>query len=74
MRFIAAAIIVASGCLLWSAGMFGVTLARIHNGNVGAGNWASWGGFLVTVAGLGLSAHTVFSDRGHANSYRRDAG
>jgi hypothetical protein len=54
MKSIASAIIVFSGCLLWASGMFAVTLSHMYQGNIGAGEMATWGGIGVTVVGLVL--------------------
>lgn len=54
MKPIAAAIVVFSGCLLWASGSFQVTLTHMNQGNIGAGQTATWGGIGVTVVGLVL--------------------
>ena len=52
MKCISGAIVVFSGCFLWSSAMFGETLAYAYKGNLGASQIATWGGVAVTLAGL----------------------
>jgi hypothetical protein len=54
MRFIAAAIVVLSGSLLWAAGALAVTWTHIGNGNLVAGKTATYGGMAIVAIGLVL--------------------
>ena len=51
MRFIAGAIIVLAGSLLWAVGALAVSWSRISGGNVGSGDLATYGGMAIVVAG-----------------------
>ena len=52
MKCISGAIVVFSGCFLWSSAVFGDALTYIGKGNLGASQLATWGGVAVTLAGL----------------------
>lgn len=52
MKCISGAIVVFSGCFLWSSAVFGNALAYAFGGNLGASQIATWGGVAVIVAGL----------------------
>ncbi len=64
MRFIAGAIVVLAGSLLWAVGAFAVSWSRISGGNVGSGEMATYGGMAIVVAGGAflLLAHTRSPD------------
>ena len=51
MKFIAGAIVVFSGCILWACGTFAVTLTYMHSGNVSSGQMAIGGGIAVVLLG-----------------------
>lgn len=52
MKSIAGAIVIFSGCLLWASGVFADALVRMHSGNIGASQMATWGGVIVVLAGF----------------------
>ena len=52
MRFIAGAIVVLAGALLWGAGACAVSLAQMAKGNIGDASVATYGGMAVIVAGV----------------------
>ncbi len=52
MKFLAGAIVVFSGCVLWASGTFAVTLTYMHSGNVSSGQMAIGGGILVVLLGF----------------------
>ena len=52
MKFLAGAIVVLSGALLWGAGALAVTWAYVGKGNLLAGNTATYGGMVVVAIGL----------------------
>jgi hypothetical protein len=54
MRFIAGAIVVLSGSLLWAAGALAVTWTHIGKGNLVAGKTATFGGMALVAIGLVL--------------------
>ena len=64
MRFVAGAIVVLAGSLLWGAGACAVSLAQMAKGNIGDASVATYGGMAVIVAGVVilLMAHAAPPD------------
>jgi hypothetical protein len=65
MRFIAGAIVVLAGSLLWGIGACAISLAQAAKANVGDATMATYGGMAIVVAGLVIlvMAHTAPLDR-----------
>jgi hypothetical protein len=65
MRFIAGAIVVLAGSLLWGIGASAVSWAQVAKANVGDATMATYGGMAVVAAGLVIlvMAHTAPLDR-----------
>ena len=62
MKYIAAALIVLSGSILWSAAVLATSWVYQAKGNRGAADLASWGGVGIVVAGLGALAAAYQTD------------
>lgn len=65
MRFLAGAIVVLAGSLLWAVGALAVSWASIGKGHSNSGELATYGGMVIVVAGgmLLYLAHTALPDK-----------
>jgi hypothetical protein len=59
MRFIAGALVVLAGSLLWGMAVLAISWVYMAGGNRGTANIACWGGFVVVCFGVAvlLAAH-----------------